>query len=87
MTFIAIKRKINEKINEIYSKESSNPYKVKATARSASLILHSDREQIYFMYIIYIYTYTYIHIHIYKNKHANIHTYTDFLSILPKFRF
>ena len=51
---IAIKRK-KKKINKICRKESSNPYKVKTTASPAGLILHSNKEQIYYIDITYIY--------------------------------
>ena len=60
-------------------------FKVKTTARPAGYILHSEREQIYFIDIIYIYiyiyiyTYTYMHINninIYTNPHTHIQTYT-----------
>ena len=41
-------------------------FKVKTTARPAGYILHSEREQIYFIDIIYIYKYIYnIYIYIY----------------------
>ena len=32
-------------------KKSNNPYKVQTAARPADLILHSDTEQIYFIYV------------------------------------
>ena len=45
-------------------------FKVKTTARPAGYILHSEREQIYFIDIIYIYIYIYI-----LHKQTYTHTY------------
>ena len=47
-----MKRKKNTQVNEIYNKESNNPYNVQTAARPTGLILHSDTGQIYFIDII-----------------------------------
>ena len=38
---------MNKWVKENYSEESNNPYKVCTAGRPASLVLHSDTEQVF----------------------------------------